>query len=157
MARTTSTCTSWGPWGNWWGSSGGISSAEQVNLENPAPGIYTVVVHAFETDGPDANYTLFSWALADVAEGNLQVSGPQPATGPSGTVTVSWSGLLPGRRYLGAVSYSDGTTEIVTDAHQPQTLRDRFSEARASSVAVRVVVDLIVRGSSQRNTEGAVL
>ena len=73
-----------------------------------------------------------------MAEGNLQVSGPQPAAGPSGTVTVSWSGLLPGRRYLGAVSYSDGTTEIRMDADGLKTLRDRSSEERASSVDVRV-------------------
>jgi hypothetical protein len=101
-----------GPDGNLVAASGGFTSTEQVDIESPLPGIYAVVVHGYETDGPDANYTLFGWVLGNAPVGNLQVSGPQPATGPRGSVTVSWSGLSPGMRYLGAVSYNDGTSEI---------------------------------------------
>jgi hypothetical protein len=93
-------------------SSAGATSEERVTIENPVPGDYIVVIHGYETDGPDANYTLFDWVLGNVAVGNLTVSGPLPPTGPSGTVAVSWSGLLPGLRYLGSVSYDDGTGEI---------------------------------------------
>ncbi|MGH3716934.1 MAG: pre-peptidase C-terminal domain-containing protein [Micromonosporaceae bacterium] len=101
-----------GPGGNFVGGSGGVTSAERVEISTPVAGDYTVVVHGFETDGPDANYTLFAWALGETAAGNLVAAGPDPATGPSGTVTLNWSGLTPGTRYLGAVSYHDGTSEL---------------------------------------------
>jgi hypothetical protein len=101
-----------GPTGNLVGSSGSFTSAEQVDIPDPAAGLYTVAVHGYETDGPAANYKLFTWALGGAAEGNLTASGPVPATGPSGTVTVTWSGLEAGLRYLGAVSYSYGPDEV---------------------------------------------
>ena len=93
-------------------TSGGRTAAELVDVPVPAAGTYVVVVHGFETDGPDANYTLFTWTLGEPLEGNLTVSGPDPSTGPSGTVAVTWFGLTPGRRYLGAISYLAGGAEI---------------------------------------------
>lgn len=63
----------------------------------PAPDDYTIVVHGYETDGPDANCTLFAWAVPEANLGNFTVSGP-PAAG--GTVTCTWSGLAPGLRCL---------------------------------------------------------
>jgi len=45
------------------GSSGSGTSAEEVNLVNPAAQTVLVVVHGWQTDGPDANYTLFNWNL----------------------------------------------------------------------------------------------
>jgi hypothetical protein len=96
--------------GNLVGSSGFVNSNEVLDLTAPAPGNYTVVVHGYETDGPDAHYTLFTWTLDEAAAGNLVVSGPVPATG--GPVNLSWSGLAAPGRYLGAVSYSDGTAEV---------------------------------------------
>jgi hypothetical protein len=98
--------------GNFVGSSSGATAAEFVDLKAPAAGEYIVVVHGYETEGPDANYTLFTWTLGDSLEGNLAVSGPDPSTGPSGTVAVTWFGLTPGRRYLGAISYLAGGAEI---------------------------------------------
>ena len=88
-------------------SSAGPTADETIRVSAPAPGDYTVVVHGYETDGPDANYTLLSWALGDAAAGNMTVSGPAS----NGQVTVSWSGLAAGR-YIGAVNYSDGTGEV---------------------------------------------
>ncbi|HSG82675.1 MAG TPA: S8 family serine peptidase, partial [Gemmatimonadota bacterium] len=89
------------------GGSGSPTSAEQVDLLFPAPGVYIAVVHGWQTDGPDANYQLSSWAFGpDV--GNMTVTAPGAAAiGPAG-VTVDWSGLGAGTRYLGAVSHSDG-------------------------------------------------
>lgn len=96
-----------GPGGAFVGGSGSGTSAEQVDVANPASGDYTVVVHGWQTDGPDANYTLFSWAFGPDA-GNMTVTAPGSATlGSTGTVTVDWSGLTPGTLYLGAVSHSD--------------------------------------------------
>jgi hypothetical protein len=89
------------------GGSGSPTSNEQVDLLFPAAGTYLAVVHGWQTDGPDANYMLSSWAFGpDV--GNMTVTAPGAAVlGPAG-VTVEWSGLGAGTRYLGAVSHSDG-------------------------------------------------
>lgn len=96
------------PGGNQVGGSGSGTSAEQVDLAFPAAGTYYVVVHGWGTDGPDANYTLFSWMVgADM--GNMTVSAPAAATlGATETITVNWTGLDAGKKYLGAVSHSDG-------------------------------------------------
>ena len=93
-------------------SGGSTSSAELVDLSVPAAGDYIIAVHGYETDGPDASYTLFTWALGDPAAGNLTVTGPEPSNGPSGTVTLHWLGLTPGVRYFGAVSYAGGSGPI---------------------------------------------
>ena len=44
-------------------SSSNTAANEEVNLPNPVAGQYLVAVHGFETDGPDARFTLFAWAL----------------------------------------------------------------------------------------------
>ena len=94
------------------------ASAEEINLTNPAPGTYTVYVHGFETDGPDAVYTLFTWAVTAADAGNLMVGAPATATiGATGTVTLSWNGLTPDTKYLGTVTYHAKTAPTsYTDA-----------------------------------------
>ena len=37
--------------------SGGGTSAEQMQLVNPAAATYRLFVHGWQTDGPDANYS----------------------------------------------------------------------------------------------------
>ena len=98
------------------GSSGSGTSAEEVNLTNPAAGTYKVSVHGWQTDGPDANYTLFSWLLGSVDAGNMTATGPATATiGGTATVNLSWSGLTAGTKYLGQVSYlADGVEQAST-------------------------------------------
>ncbi len=107
------------------GGSGSGTSAEEVNLLFPEPGLYIVVVHGWQTDGPNANYTLFDWSVsATPADGSnlsdLSVTAPTSAVlGDSGTVEATWSGLDAGTKYLGAVSYSDpnlfGLTVVAVD------------------------------------------
>ncbi len=88
------------------GSSGSGTSDEEINLTSPPAGTYTAVVHGFATDGPDANFTLFSWALGSADEGNMSVSAPATATtGTTADVTLSFSDLAPLTRYLGSVVY----------------------------------------------------
>lgn len=92
--------------------SGSPTSAEQVDVEDPVDGTWFVVVHGWQTDGPDANYTLFNWnVLSDPTadDGSLVVdSAPGSAVlGTTGTVEFSWSGLAPDTKYLGAVSHAD--------------------------------------------------
>jgi hypothetical protein len=92
--------------------SGTGTSAEEVNIVGPTAPYYLVVVHGWQTDGPDANYTLFGWGFGpDV--GNMTVTGPAAATlGATETVTVDWSGLVAGTKYLGAVVYNDGVADF---------------------------------------------
>ena len=95
--------------GNLVGISGSGTAEEQVDVPLPAPGVYTVVVHGFETDGPSTDYTLFDWEVpTDDGVGSLTIaSAPTTATsGGSGTVTAAWAGLSAGQLYLGAVSHT---------------------------------------------------
>jgi Subtilase family/Fibronectin type-III domain/Peptidase inhibitor I9/PA domain len=89
------------------GSSGSGTSAEEVNLLNPAADNYTVVVQGWGTDGPDAQFTLFKWLLGSTAAGNMTVTAPAAATtGATGTITLDFTGLTAGTKYLGSVAYS---------------------------------------------------
>jgi subtilisin family serine protease/plastocyanin len=98
--------------GNFVGQSTGVTSEEQVDVPDPAAGDYTVIVHAFQTDGPDAAYTLFSWSFSADA-GNMTPTAPPTATlGETETITVAWTGLTAGTKYLGAVSHNDATDRI---------------------------------------------
>jgi hypothetical protein len=101
------------PDGNLVDGSGSPTAQEQVDAAFPAAGTWTVVVHGWQTDGADSNYTLFGWMVGDADAGNMTVTAPGTAVqGATATVTVSWSGLTAGGRYLGAVSYGNGTDEI---------------------------------------------
>jgi subtilisin family serine protease len=98
------------------GASGGSTAAEEVNLVNPPAGNYTIYVHGWQTDGPDANYTLFTWVLGSADAGNATISPASTAVGV-GTVipmTFNWSGLTAGTKYLGSLAYSDGTNTVGT-------------------------------------------
>jgi hypothetical protein len=98
------------------GTSGGGTSAEQIQLASPAAATYRLFVHGWETDGPDANYSVHSWVLGTSDAGNMTVTGPGTATiGGSETVNLAWGPLDAGKRYLGAILYSqDATTHGMT-------------------------------------------
>jgi subtilisin family serine protease len=88
------------------GASGGGTATEEVNLVNPAAGTYKVWVHGFATANP-STFTLFTWALGNTAAGNMTVAAPASATlGATGTITLGFSGLTAGTKYLGSVAYS---------------------------------------------------
>jgi subtilisin family serine protease len=97
------------------GASGSGTSAEQIQLANPTAATYRLFVHGWETDGPDANYSLHSWTLGTTDAGNMTVTGPSTATiGGTGTVSLSWAGLEAGKRYLGQIRYVEGATTHAT-------------------------------------------
>jgi subtilisin family serine protease len=101
------------PDGNFVDGSGSATSLEQVDASFPATGDWTLVVHGWQTDGPDALYDLFTWVLGDADAGNLTVTAPATATlGATEPITLAWTGLTVGTRYLGSVSYDNGTDEI---------------------------------------------
>jgi subtilisin family serine protease len=87
------------------GSSGSGTSAEEVNLLNPPAGVYTVVVQGWGVNG-SSPFKLHTWLLGSSPAGNMAVSAPATAaTGASGTIGLTFSGLTAGTKYLGSVVY----------------------------------------------------
>ena len=87
------------------GSSGGGTSAEEVNLLNPAAGTYILAVDGFATGNP-STYKAYVWRLGSTATGNMTVAEPTTATlGATGNIGLTFTGLTPGLRYLGSVAY----------------------------------------------------
>jgi subtilisin family serine protease len=96
----------YGPTGALVGSSGSGTSAEEVNLSNPAAGTYTARVVGFGTGDSPTDFTLFSWAVTADDLGNLTVAAPAAATiAAKGDITLNWAGLNAGTKYLGIVTY----------------------------------------------------
>jgi subtilisin family serine protease len=90
------------------GSSGSGTSAEQVDVLDPTDSHYWVAVHGWQTDGADADYTLFSWDPSTDA-GNMTITAPTEAVvGHTAPVTIDWSGLG-SEKYLGVMSHNDGS------------------------------------------------
>jgi hypothetical protein len=88
------------------GSSGSGTSAEEVNLLNPAAATYTVVVQGWGVAG-STPFKLHTWLLGSAAAGNMTVDAPATATlGQKGSIGLSFTGLAPATKYLGSVAYS---------------------------------------------------
>ncbi|HEX6305452.1 MAG TPA: S8 family serine peptidase [Anaerolineales bacterium] len=93
------------------GSSGTATSAEEVNIIPPEDDRYFVAVHGWQTDGPDANYTLFDWSLGAADAGNMTVTAPSSATlDATETIMVDWVGLATDMKFLGSITYHDVTS-----------------------------------------------
>jgi subtilisin family serine protease len=91
--------------------SGNLASTESLQIAAPAPGEYKLCVIAYGTDADSTtmSYQLSSWLLtpADLG-GNFAVALPgKTVTGGNAMVGVSWSELIAGERYLGAVQFLD--------------------------------------------------
>ncbi|MBI5352669.1 MAG: S8 family serine peptidase [Chloroflexi bacterium] len=88
------------------GVSAGGTSDETVNLVNPTAGNYTIAIDGFGTANP-STFTVYAWVLDGTDAGNMTVSAPASATvGTVGTINLTFSGLTPGVKYLGRISYS---------------------------------------------------
>ena len=98
------------------GASGSGTSNETVNLKNPEAGTYTVYVHGWQTaGGGTTSYQLFTWNLAGAASPanmSASVSPSTATTAGAATVSLSFTGLAAGTRYLGAVDYQRGAAAI---------------------------------------------
>jgi subtilisin family serine protease len=88
--------------------SAGATSAEQINLLNPAAGTdYVLYIHGFAVPQPSAQLTLFTWLLGSASVGNMSVGAPANAVaGATATINLTFSGLAAGTKYLGSVAYS---------------------------------------------------
>jgi hypothetical protein len=97
-------------------ASTGSTSNEVVSFTvNPAgaPIPLTVVVHGFETDGPDSNFTFFNWYVGTTSAGNMTVTAPASATiNTTGQIGLTFTGLSPATRYLGSVAYFQGLVPL---------------------------------------------
>lgn len=88
------------------GGSGTATSAEEVNLNAPAAGVYTVVVHGYDV-GAGSPFVLNTWLLGSTSAGNMTVTAPAAAiTGGSGAIELAFSGLTAGTKYLGSIAYA---------------------------------------------------
>ena len=88
-------------------TSGGTD--EEIIIENPTDGVWTVYIHPWQTEGPDSPYTLYTWAVSATPGGTLLIdSAPTAAvSGTTGTVQASWTGATLGQWHFGAVSHND--------------------------------------------------
>jgi hypothetical protein len=89
------------------GASAGGTSAEEVNLLNPAAGNdYVVYIHGWGLTSSPSPFALYTWLLGSADAGNMTVSAPASATlGATGTITLTFTGLAPATKYLGSVAY----------------------------------------------------
>jgi hypothetical protein len=91
------------------GASGSGTSAEEVNLLNPAAGTYTVVVQGWGVIG-SSPFKLHTWLLGSADAGNMSVTAPASATtGAVGNIGLTFNGLTAGTKYLGSVVYGGAT------------------------------------------------
>jgi len=91
------------------GSSGSGTSAEKVDLVDPAAATYTVVVQGWGVVG-SSPFKLHAWLLGSANAGNMAVTAPASAVlGTSGTIGLTFTGLAPATKYLGSVAYGGST------------------------------------------------
>ncbi|MCK7598069.1 S8 family serine peptidase [Microbulbifer sp. CAU 1566] len=94
------------------GSSGSPTSAEQVDLVNPTPGIYAALVVDYASAAGATPYTLFNFNLQGDA-GNTRVDGPASASvGSTGNLYLEWDGLPAGTRALGMLQHQNDSGVI---------------------------------------------
>ena len=95
--------------------SGTGTSEEQCDLLNPVPGFYAVFVLGFSAADPSVPtpYTVWNFNMNGADAGNSVITAPGSANGgTTGEITVDWSGLNPGIRALGTISYDGGATSL---------------------------------------------
>lgn len=93
------------------GLSASGSADEQVTMVDPAAGTYDVYVNGFSTPGGSTSYGLANFVVPPASAGNASVA-PNPASVTQGTpitLTASWTGLDPAKRWFGVINYT-GTT-----------------------------------------------
>lgn len=97
------------------GSSGGGSSEESVTLTGAdLGGTYVVTLDYFAGASDTIDIKLNSFAVGSSATGNLTATPATQSvtTGVPALVTLNWTGLTPGVRHLGTVTWSDGSATV---------------------------------------------
>ncbi len=113
-------------------------SDEEVSFVPTVGGTYTVMVHAWQTEGPETDYSLFSWAVPEGAAGFSVAEAPAAATAnTTGTVSVAWSGLAADTMYLGTVTHTGPDGELAVTVVGVDTSVAGTAAAPASIVLPR--------------------
>jgi hypothetical protein len=87
-------------------TSGGTD--EEIIIEDPENGLYSVYVHGWAAPGGDSDYTMYTWIVPDAAGPTLTTTGPAAAvSGTTATVVAGWTGATLGQWHFGAVSHND--------------------------------------------------
>ncbi|GIJ65868.1 peptidase S8 [Virgisporangium ochraceum] len=96
--------------GELWGGSASSGTDEIVDLDPGATYDVYVVQYAVADGVTAQDVKLHSWVLRPVAAGNLTLSPAKPtvSAGAPTTLTANWSGLTPGRIYLGILQFGQG-------------------------------------------------
>jgi hypothetical protein len=95
------------------GASGGVTSEEEVNVVNPTPGRYAVLVIDFLTAPGPTPFVLFNFNLTGTDAHNAVLTPPAAAvSATTSSIGVTWTGLRMGTRSLGILNHSDGTSTI---------------------------------------------
>jgi hypothetical protein len=95
------------------GSSGGATSEEVIDVANPLAGGYFILIDYFASSTGNIDYT--AWIQPVFGDNGNALISAAPASavaGASETVTVDYSGLTAGTRHLGVVHHEDGGGEI---------------------------------------------
>jgi hypothetical protein len=73
-----------------------------------------MVIFALPPGQTGANIKHNSWVVSSGSAGNFTAAPASQAVtlGGSASVSAGWSGLTAGTRYLGVVSFSDGTSSV---------------------------------------------
>ena len=89
---------------------------ETIELQAPADGDYTMIVHGWSVPVSPLAYTLQNWLVPESPGGgtlSITSGATTPAVvGTTHTVGVSWSGLSAGVTYLGAIAHADDSGVI---------------------------------------------
>lgn len=95
------------------GGSGGATSEEVIDITDPPAGGYLFVIDYFAASTGSIDYT--AWiqpVFGDNGNATISAAPASAVAGNTETVTVSYSGLNAGTRYLGIVQHDDGSGEI---------------------------------------------
>ena len=93
------------------GLSASGAADEQVTILGPTAGTYDVYVNGFATPGGSTSYAIANFVVPSADAGNASVT-PNPAAVTIGvplSLTASWAGLDPSKRWFGVISYSGAT------------------------------------------------
>ncbi len=138
-----------------WQSATG-SADEHVDIDDPEPGFYRIMVDVF------SGTTAFDVNTFSVRSG-IPTSGftATPATiqGPQGvpiTYTLNWAGLVPNTPYLGVVDYGDSAAStVLTVAASEDSQPDAPVNTVAPSVSgIPEIGSVLTADPGQWNTEG---
>lgn len=83
---------------------------EQVTLMEPTAATYDVYVNGFATPGGSTAYAISNFVVPDTDVGNLTVTDNVAVSSALPvTLTASWTGLDPTKRWLAVISYATAT------------------------------------------------